>query len=97
MRRRWTCFRSAFRPMRFPTLRVNLPQTGSEPVRVPVPAPAVAVASARPVGALATLEPQPSEGFQDRWPNKPAVASSKVSGASEWLAQQKGSSAGSPR
>ena len=74
-----------------PTLRVNLPQTGSEPVRVSVPAPAVPVASARPVSALAALEPQQPEGFQNRWPNKSAVASSKVPGASEWMAQQKGS------
>jgi len=74
-----------------PTLRVNLPQTGSEPVRVSVPAPAVPVAAARPVSALAALEPQQPEGFQERWPNKSAVASSKVSGASEWMAQQKGS------
>ncbi|MBR1280151.1 TolC family outer membrane protein [Bradyrhizobium sp. AUGA SZCCT0283] len=73
-----------------PTLRVNLPQTGSEPLRVPVPAP-VAGRAARPVSALAALEPRPEEGFQDRWP-KPSVASN-VPGASEWLAQQKGDTA----
>src|SRR3954471_4656979 len=55
-----------------PTISVNLPQTGSEPLRVWVPAPALA--SARPVGALAALEPPQPEGFQDRWPNKPVVA-----------------------
>jgi len=66
-----------------PTLRVNLPQTGSEPLRVTVAAPASA--SVRPVSALAALEPQQGPGFQDRWPND----SVKVAGASEWMAQQK--------
>ena len=79
----------------FPTLRVNLPQTGSEPLRVPVPAAEVS-ASARPVSALAALEPQRGPGFQDRWPNKSAVASSKVPGASEWIAQQKGGNVDTP-
>jgi adhesin transport system outer membrane protein len=79
----------------FPTLRVNLPQTGSEPLRVPVPAAEVS-ASARPVSALAALEPQQGPGFQDRWPNKSAVASSKVPGASEWIAQQKGGNVDTP-
>src|SRR6266403_5069372 len=41
-----------------PTIRVNLPQTGSEPLRVPVPA---AEASARPVAAYAAAEPQGQE------------------------------------
>ena len=50
-----------------PTLRVNLPQTGSEPLRVSVPEPVVA-ASARPVSAHAALEPQARDGFKDRWP-----------------------------
>lgn len=73
-----------------PTLRVNLPQTGSEPLRVPVPEPVVA-ASARPVGAYASMEPQPTDGFKDRWPQ--SSHASNVPGASEWLAQQK---AGTP-
>jgi len=79
-----------------PTLRVNLPQTGSEPLRVAVPAPEVS-AAARPVSARAELEPQQGEGFQDRWPNKSAVASSKVPGASEWMAQQKGAGTDEPK
>src|SRR6478609_1582430 len=80
---------------KLPTLRVNLPQTGSEPLRVPVPAAEVS-ASARPVSALAALEPQQGPGFQERWPNKSAVASSKVPGASEWIAQQKGGNVDTP-
>src|SRR5882724_5238190 len=42
-------------PYALPTLRVFLPQTGSEPLRVPV---AAAEVSARPVVALAAAEPQ---------------------------------------
>ena len=45
-----------------PTLRVNLPQTGSEPLRVSVPEPVVA-ASARPVNAYAAVEPQARRRF----------------------------------
>ena len=41
----------------FPTLRVNLPQTGSEPLRVMVPEPVVAT-SARPVTALHRSPPK---------------------------------------
>jgi adhesin transport system outer membrane protein len=66
-----------------PTLRVNLPQTGSEPLRVPVPAPEVS-ASAGPVSALAGLEPQQGEGFKDRWPRYSFAAS--MTGVTEWLA-----------
>src|SRR6266446_421228 len=54
---------------KLPTLRINLPQAGSEPLRVPVPAAEV---SGRPVAAYASAEPQPQgqqgqEGFKDRW------------------------------
>ena len=79
-----------------PTLRMNLPQTGSEPVRVPVPA-ASATTGARPVSALASVEPRSGDGFQDCWPSKTTVASSKVSRASEWMAQQKGGSSTEPK
>src|SRR6476469_6861441 len=41
----------------FPTLRVNLPQTGSEPLRTPVPQLVVDAASARPVTAYASITP----------------------------------------
>jgi outer membrane protein, adhesin transport system len=68
-----------------PTLRVSLPQTGSEPLRVPVPAPVVA-ASAGPVTALASIDTKRTGAFRDRWPQ----TASNVPGASEWLAQQKG-------
>lgn len=76
-----------------PTLRVNLPQTGSEPLRVPVPEPVVA-ASARPVAAYASIDPQPTDGFRDRWPQ--SSHASNVPGASEWLAQQKGGAPDTP-
>ena len=79
-----------------PTLRINLPQTGSKPIRVAVPAPEV-LTSAQPVSARAELEPQQGEGFQDRWPDKSAVASSKIPGASEWMAQQKGVGTDEPK
>ena len=69
-----------------PTLRVNLPQTGSEPLRVPVPAPEVS-GSARPVSALAELESQQGPGFQDRWPRYSFAAT--MSGVREWFAQRR--------
>jgi outer membrane protein, adhesin transport system len=74
---------------KFPTVRVNLPQTGSEPLRV-----AHQPASARPAAAYAAVEPQGGKGFKDRWPRSSSTAS--VPGASEWIAQQKGSSADTP-
>ena len=76
----------------FPTLRVNLPQTGSEPLRIPVPQPVVDAASARPVTAYASIEPQARDGFKDRWPQ----SVSNVPGASEWMAQQNGGSPETP-
>lgn len=75
-----------------PTLRVNLPQTGSDPLRVAVPAPVV-VASARPVTALASAESPTADGFKDRWPRS---ASNKIPGASEWMAQQEGITTDTP-
>ena len=75
-----------------PTLRVNLPQTGSEPLRVSVPEPVVA-ASARPTNAYAAVEPQAGgDGFKDRWPQ----SVSNVPGASEWMAQQNGGTSETP-
>jgi len=70
-----------------PTFRVKLPQTGSEPLHVPVPG-ARAAAPAPLLGTLATVEPRPGEDFNDRW-GRSTVGSSNVPGASEWLAQQK--------
>ena len=75
-----------------PTLRVNLPQTGSEPLRVSVPEPVVA-ASPRPTNAYAAVEPQAGgDGFKDRWPQ----SVSNVPGASEWMAQQNGGTSETP-
>ncbi len=68
---------------KLPTLRINLPQTGSEPLRVPVPAAEV---SGRPVAAYASAEPQGQEGFKDRWPQGGSFVSS-LFGAPEWFAQ----------
>jgi outer membrane protein, adhesin transport system len=72
---------------KLPTLRITLPQTGSEPLRVPVPAAEV---SGRPVAAYASAEPQQGqgqsqEGFKDRWPQGSFVSS--LFGASEWFTQ----------
>ena len=71
---------------KLPTLRITLPQTGSEPLLVPVPAPEV---SGRPVAALASAEQQGQgqEGFKERWPHQGASVASNLFGASEWFAQ----------
>jgi len=78
---------------KLPTLRVFLPQTGSEPLRVldaaPVGGPVVRVS------ALASAEPQvQEEGFKDRWPRWSFAAS--MLGVSEWFAQKKAPSADQP-
>ena len=72
-----------------PTLRVNLPQTGSEPLLIPVP---VAAASAGPVTGYASIASQTTDGFKDRWPQ----SVSNVPGASEWMAQQNGGNPETP-
>jgi len=76
---------------KLPTLRITLPQTGSEPLRVPVP---VAEVSARPVVALAAAEPQTQETFKDRWPQWSFAAI--MPGVAEWFAQNKARSADEP-
>lgn len=64
-----------------PTLRVKLPQTGSEPLHVAVPAP-------EPVTTrlgYASEAPEPG-AFKERWPqrsNQPSLV-----GVSEWMTQQ---------
>jgi outer membrane protein, adhesin transport system len=70
-------------PYPLPTLRVTLPQTGSEPLLVPVVAAGV---SARPVVAMAAAEPQGQDGFKDRWPQS-SFASIMPAGVAEWFAQ----------
>jgi adhesin transport system outer membrane protein len=67
---------------KLPTLRITLPQTGSEPLHV---ADAARDASARPA-AYAGAEPQ-DQGFKDRWPHGSFAAT--VSGAAEWFVQKK--------
>src|SRR6266481_500103 len=79
-------------PYTLPTLRVTLPQTGSEPLRVSDAAP---VGSAVRVSALASAEPQvQEEGFKDRWPRSTFAAS--MLGVSEWFAEKKVPSADQP-
>jgi adhesin transport system outer membrane protein len=73
-------------PYKLPTLRVTLPETGSEPLRVndiPVNANARAAASA-------AAEPQQQEAFKDRWPKWNLAAS--MLGAAEWIAERRSSS-----
>jgi adhesin transport system outer membrane protein len=79
-------------PYTLPTLRVFLPQTGSEPLLVPVAAAGV---SARPVVALAAAEPQGQDGFKDRWPQS-SFASIMPAGVAEWFAQNKARTANEP-
>jgi adhesin transport system outer membrane protein len=66
-----------------PTPRVNLPQTGSEPLRVATPAVAP---SAVPLAYAAASEPR--DAFSDRWHRGSAVA--RMLGAPEWFAQKNG-------
>src|SRR6266436_3428437 len=90
-------------PYTLPTLRVFLPQTGSEPLLVPVAAagvsarPVVAMAAAGPQGQVASVaaEPQGQDGFKDRWPQW-SFASMMPAGVAEWFAQNKARSADEP-
>ena len=69
-------------PYKFPTVRVTLPQTGSEPLRVSD------AAIAAPIRASAYAAVEPQDGFKERWPRS-AVAASML-GALEWFAQKNG-------
>jgi len=71
-----------FVPYKLPTLRVTLPDTGSEPLRVADAAPEPAV-----VRAYAAVEPQDGEAFRQRWPRWSFAAS--LLGAAEWFAAKK--------
>ncbi|NOO37232.1 hypothetical protein G9P71_28535, partial [Klebsiella pneumoniae] len=76
----------------FPTLRVNLPQTGPEPVHVAVPAPAGSVRPARGYKeGYAAAQPK-DVGFADRFTGSTTIAS--VPGSSEWMQQQKSAADG---
>jgi outer membrane protein, adhesin transport system len=72
-------------PYKLPTLRINLPESGSEPLRVTNVAPN---AFARPA-AYAAVEPRDRDGFKDRWPRGSFAA--RMPGAAEWFAQTRGS------
>ena len=73
-------------PYKLPTIRVTLPQTGSEPLRV---SDAAIGGSAAPA-AYAAVEPQ--DGFKERWPRWAFAA--RMLGTSEWFAQKNGRSPG---
>src|SRR5215212_8565388 len=70
---------------KLPTLRVNLPQTGSEPLRVAPVGPAVS--------AYASVEPQAQEAFTNRWPQSTRAA---IPGVSEWVAEKTAPTADQP-
>ena len=72
-------------PYKFPTLRVTLPQTGSEPLRV---ASAEVGASAPAVRSAYAATDDAQEGFTNRWPRW--AVSARMLGASEWFAQKNG-------
>jgi adhesin transport system outer membrane protein len=83
-----------------PTIRINAPQTGSEPLRV-----SNAVAGTGPSAAYASVQspgsatPQKSvaqatDGFADRWPS--STVAGNAPGASAWIAQQKGRNVDTP-
>jgi adhesin transport system outer membrane protein len=70
-------------PYKLPAIRVTLPETGSEPLRVATPA---IDASARPLSYAAT-ESSERDVFRDRWPRRSTAA--RMIGAMEWFAQQR--------
>jgi len=74
-------------PYKLPTLRVTLPQTGSEPLRVAD----VAIPDAAPARLNAYAAAEPQEGFKDRWPHSTFAAG--MIGVSEWFAQKRGAPA----
>lgn len=69
---------------KLPTLRITLPQSGSEPLRVADVGP-LGVAPAHVVSALAAGEHQE---FKDRWASSTTSVTSMI-GVSEWLAAKK--------
>lgn len=71
---------------KLPTPRLKLPQTGSEPLNVPVPAP-----EAAPQRLGYAREAPDADMFKDRWPRSSALPSS--AGANAWLTQQLGTDA----
>ncbi|MCC8964637.1 TolC family outer membrane protein [Bradyrhizobium sp. Pear76] len=76
----------------FPTLRVNLPQTGSEPLHVAVPAPTAAARSAKGYKeGYAAAQPKDT-GFADRFTGSTTTAA--VPGSAEWMQQQKSAADG---
>ena len=72
---------------KFPTPRLTLPQTGSEPLQV---ADAAIGGSAAGASAYAAVEPQ--DGFTDRWPRWKVAA--RLIGVSQWFAEKSGRTPG---
>jgi adhesin transport system outer membrane protein len=77
-------------PYKLPTLRVTLPQTGSEPLRV---ADAAAGPAGRPA-VYAAAVPQEQDGFKDRWPS--GSFATAMFGASGWFTRNKAPSVDEP-
>lgn len=77
-------------PYKLPTLRVTLPQTGSEPLRV---ADAAAGPSGRPA-VYAAAVPQEQDGFKDRWPS--GSFATAMFGVSGWFTRNKAGSVDEP-
>jgi outer membrane protein, adhesin transport system len=72
---------------KFPTPRLTLPQTGSEPLRV-----ADAAIGGSAGGAMAYAAVEPQDGFSDRWPRWKVAA--RLIGVSQWFAEKSGKTPG---
>ena len=76
-----------FVPYKLPTLRVTLPDTGSEPLVVANAAPEAVVRAYASVDPQNSAEPQNEEAFRQRWPRWSFAAS--LLGAAEWFAARR--------
>jgi adhesin transport system outer membrane protein len=72
---------------KFPTPRLTLPQTGSEPLQV-----ADAAIGGTASGAMAYAAVEPQDGFSDRWPRWKVAA--RLIGVSQWFAEKSGKTPG---
>jgi adhesin transport system outer membrane protein len=77
-------------PYKLPTLRVTLPETGSEPLRVAD----AGIPDAAPARLNSYAAAEPEEGFKDRWPHWTFAAS--MTGVSEWFAQKRAAATDQP-
>ncbi|MEO8319377.1 MAG: TolC family outer membrane protein [Bradyrhizobium sp.] len=72
---------------KFPTPRLTLPQTGSEPLQV-----ADAAIGGSAGGAMAYAAVEPQDGFTERWPRWKVAA--RLIGVSQWFAEKSGRTPG---